>query len=68
MIGIRPDYQHKGVHAIIFNEYYKVFTEKGVQKCYRTPELEDNIAIRQIWKHFNPEIYKRRKTFRKDID
>ncbi|WP_223548350.1 GTP cyclohydrolase [Aestuariivivens sp. NBU2969] len=67
LIGIRPDYQHKGVHAVIFNEYYKVFTEKGIQTCYRTPELEDNIAIQQIWKHFRPEIYKRRKTFRKDI-
>ncbi|WP_242132320.1 GTP cyclohydrolase [Aestuariivivens marinum] len=67
LIGIRPDYQHKGVHAVIFNEYYKVFTEKGIQTCYRTPELEDNIAIQQIWKHFGPEIYKRRKTFRKDI-
>ena len=67
LIGIRPDYQHKGVHAVIFNEYYKVFTEKGIKTCYRTPELDDNIAIQQIWKHFGPEVYKRRKTFRKDI-
>ncbi|WP_242204612.1 GTP cyclohydrolase [Aestuariivivens insulae] len=67
LIGIRPDFQHKGVHAVIFNEYYKVFSEKGIQTCYRTPELEDNIAIQQIWKHFGPKVYKRRKTYRKDI-
>lgn len=66
LIGIRPDYQNKGIHAIIFNEYYNVFKEKGIEMCYRTPELEDNEAIRKIWKHFDPEIYKRRKTFRKD--
>jgi len=66
LIGVRPDYQNKGVHAIIFNEYYNTFKEKGIEMCYRTPELEDNEAIRKIWKHFDPEIYKRRKTFRKD--
>lgn len=68
LIGIHPDYQNKGVHALIFNEYYNVFTEKGIQNCYRTPELEDNEAIHKIWKHFDPVVYKRRKTFRKNIE
>ncbi len=67
LIGVHPDYQNKGVHAVIFNEYYQTFKEKGIETCYRTPELEDNEAIRKIWKHFNPEVYKRRKTFRKDF-
>ncbi len=68
LIGIHPDYQNKGVHAVIFNEFYETFKEKGIQTCYRTPELEDNIAIKKIWKHFDPVIYKRRKTFRKDLN
>ena len=57
LIGIHPDYQNKGVHAVIFNEYYNTFTEKGIQTCIRTPELEDNYAIHQIWKHFDPVVY-----------
>ena len=67
LIGIRPDYQNKGVHALIFHEYYNVFTQKGIETCYRTPELENNMAIRQIWKHFNSKMYRRRKTFKKDL-
>lgn len=67
LIGIHPEYQNKGVTAVIFDEYFKTFTEKGIETCFRTPELEDNIAIHQIWKHFNPVIYKRRKTFRKSL-
>lgn len=67
LIGIHPDYQNKGVHAVIFNEYYETFKAKGIETCFRTPELEDNEAIHKIWKHFNPEVYRRRKTFRKDI-
>lgn len=67
LIGIHPSYQNKGVHAVIFNEYYETFTEKGIQTCYRTPELDDNEAIHKIWKHFNPKVYRKRKTFRKDL-
>ncbi|MCA0133483.1 GTP cyclohydrolase [Winogradskyella alexanderae] len=65
LIGIHPEYQNKGVHAVIFNEYYNTFVEKGIEKCYRTPELEDNEAIQKIWKHFDPVIYRRRKTLKK---
>ena len=65
LIGIHPEYQNKGVHAVIFNEYYHTFKAKGIETCYRTPELEDNYAIHQIWKHFDPVVYKRRKTYRK---
>ncbi|RDY61706.1 GTP cyclohydrolase [Flagellimonas nanhaiensis] len=67
LIGIRPDYQSKGVTAIIFNEYHKTFTEKGVVNCIRTPELEDNVAIRQMWKHFGPVTHKRRRTYRREL-
>ena len=67
LIGIHPDYQNKGVHAVIFNEYYETFTKKGIKTCFRTPELEDNEAIHKIWKHFDPVVYKRRKTFRKSL-
>lgn len=65
LIGVHPDYQNKGVHAVIFNEYYETFKSKGIINCYRTPELEDNEAIHKIWKHFDPKVFKRRKTYKK---
>ncbi|MCZ8090606.1 MAG: GTP cyclohydrolase [Flavobacterium sp.] len=67
LIGVDPEYQSKGVTAIIFNEYYNTFTEKGIKNCIRTPELADNHAIHNIWKHFNPEIFRRRCTFKKNL-
>lgn len=68
LIGVHPDYQNKGVHAVIFNEYYETFKKKGIIDCYRTPELEDNEAIHKIWKHFDPQVIKRRKTYRKALN
>lgn len=67
LIGVHPSYQNKGVTAVIFNEYHNTFTEKGIETCIRTPELEENTAIAQIWKHFNPVTHKRRRTYRKDL-
>lgn len=67
LIGVHPEYQNKGVTAVIFNEYHKIFSKKGIEICYRTPELEENTAIKQLWKHFEPEVYKRRRTYRKDL-
>ncbi|MGW9686120.1 GTP cyclohydrolase [Flagellimonas sp. 2504JD1-5] len=67
LIGIHPEYQNKGVTAVIFNEYYKTFQEKGIINCIRTPELEENVAIRQIWKHFDPVTHKRRRTYRRNL-
>ena len=67
LIGIDPEYQSKGVTAIIFNEYYTTFKEKGIQNCIRTPELEDNYAIHNMWKHFDPITFRRRRTYRKEL-
>lgn len=67
LIGIHPEYQNKGVTAVIFNEFYHTFKKRGVDNCIRTPELEENTAIRQMWKHFDPVTHKRRRTYRKPL-
>jgi ribosomal protein S18 acetylase RimI-like enzyme len=67
LIGVHPEYQNKGVHAIIFDQYTKTFAPLGIDNCIRTPELEDNEAIKKLWEKFNPETHKRRRTYRKNI-
>jgi ribosomal protein S18 acetylase RimI-like enzyme len=67
LIGVLPEYQNKGVTAILFEEFYKTFKEKNIELCVRGPELDDNIAIHQLWKNFQPVTNKRRCTFRKNI-
>lgn len=67
LIGILPEYQNKGVTAIIMKEYYDTFTRKGITECIRTPELDENHAIHNLWKNFNPVIHKRRCTYIKEL-
>lgn len=67
LIGVDPEHQNKGVTALIFEEYYDSFKKNGVQNCIRTPELEDNVAIQNIWKNFNSEVFRRRRTYTKAL-
>lgn len=67
LIGVVPEYQNKGVHSIIFNEYYNVFKQKGIISCIRTPELSDNIAMHNIWKNIENRIIKKRSTYLKEL-
>ncbi len=68
LIGIHPDYQNRGVTAIIFEEFHNTLAAKGTEECIRTPELEDNHAIHNIWKHFDPVVFRRRRTYMKELE
>lgn len=67
LIGVSEEYQNKGVTGIIFDQYLKVFDKNKVKTMVRTPELEENTAIHQIWRNFSPVTHKRRRTYRLNL-
>ncbi len=67
LIGIDPEYQNKGVTAIIFQMMQELFNKRGITDVETNPELEDNKAIQQLWKNYEHELHKRRRTYRKAL-
>jgi len=67
LIGIRPDFQNKGITAILFNEIQKTFNKRNISIVETNPELEENIAIHNNWKNYQNRIHKRRATFSKKL-
>ena len=67
LIGVHPDYQNKGITAIIFNEMLKLFNKKQIISVETNPELEENTAIQKLWKNYEHRLHKRRATFNKTI-
>ena len=63
LIGVHPEYQNKGVIAILFNEIQKLFNKKGITEVETNPELEENTSIHQLWKNYEHELHKKRSTF-----
>lgn len=67
LIGVHPEYQNKGVTAIIFNEMQKLFNKQNITTVETNPELEENTAIQKLWKNYEHRLHKRRATFTKKI-
>ena len=67
LIGVRPDYQNKGITAIIFNEIQKTFNKHGIRFVETNPELVENTAIQKLWRNYEYRQHKRRATFTKAI-
>ncbi|RPG54772.1 MAG: N-acetyltransferase [Flavobacteriales bacterium TMED96] len=63
LIGVDPEYQNKGVIAILINEIQKLFNKKGITEVETNPELEENTSIHQLWKNYKHNVHKKRATF-----
>jgi len=67
LIGIDPEYQNKGVTALIFKEMNETFHKNGIKIVETNPELEENKAIQALWTDYDHQQHKMRRTFRKSI-
>ena len=66
-IAVKPEYQSKGVPAIIVDYIINSLIENGVKYCETGPELENNSEVQSIWKAFDVRNHKRRRCFKKSI-
>ncbi|KAF5034308.1 hypothetical protein DSECCO2_597530 [anaerobic digester metagenome] len=63
LIGIRPDYQGKGVHAIFFNEMTQAYIDHDIKLAISSPQLENNSDALKLWKHYEYREHIRRRCF-----
>ena len=67
LIAVRPDYQDKGVTAIIFDEMTPHFQRYGIQRVETTAILEDNHKSQANFADFDYIQHKRRRAFVKEL-
>jgi GNAT superfamily N-acetyltransferase len=63
LVAIKPEYQARGVIALIMNALNKSAIEAGVKFSETNVELETNFKVQQIWKDYEKEQHKRRRAF-----
>jgi GNAT superfamily N-acetyltransferase len=66
LMGIHPDYQKKGLNAMIFADLVPKFIKNGYKFAETNPELETNSHIQQLWSEFGPKHHKTRRVFIKE--
>ena len=67
LVAVRPEYQGRGVNAILIDKMTRVFNRLGVTQVESNPELEDNLLVQGQWKHFESRQHKRRRCYIKHL-
>lgn len=67
LVGVKPEYQSKGVFAMIFNDLIGNFLQMGIVDVESNPELESNVKMQSQWSEFDKEQHKRRRAYKKEL-
>ena len=67
LIGIRPDYQNKGLNSMLFVDLFDNYKKLGFKYAETNANLETNIKVQAMWDPFEKELHKRRWVFGKEL-
>ncbi len=67
LIGVRPDYQSKGLNSLVFTDLFKTYQELGFKYAETNANLETNTKVQAMWTPFEKEQHKKRWVFGKEI-
>ena len=67
LVGVKPEYQSKGVNALLFYDLVPTFKKMGFIYGESNPELEENKKVQAQWSAFESVQHKRRRAFKKAI-
>lgn len=67
LVAVRPDFQNKGVNALIFCDLLPVYIRNGYKYAESNPEYEENGSVQKQWDYFEHRQHRRRRAFRREI-
>ena len=67
LIAIKPEYQGKGVNAMMFADLIPIYIKHGFEWGETNPELEVNDKIQSQWHYLENRIHKRRRCYTKRL-
>lgn len=67
LVGVKPEYQAKGVNALLFVDLIPEYIKKGYKYAESNPELETNMKVQNQWEAFNPRQHRHRRSFVKHL-
>lgn len=63
LIGVIPEYRHKGINALIFNYLQNNYIKMGFKTVISNPQLESNLAVQRLFDYYDSELYMRRRCY-----
>jgi hypothetical protein len=67
LIAVRPDYQDRGLNAVIIADQFPYFVKYGIKRVETTAIMETNFKNLSHWEMFPHQYHKRRRAYIKPI-
>ena len=67
LIGVKPEWQSKGVNSLVFVDLLKRVKRMGFKYAETNANLESNTKVQAMWSVFEKEQHKKRWVFGKEI-
>ena len=67
IMGVLPEYQSKGVNALVFYDLIPIYNKVGYVYAETNPELELNTKVQSQWEYFDTKHVRTRRAFIKHL-
>ncbi|MCC8113436.1 MAG: N-acetyltransferase [Bacteroidales bacterium] len=67
MVAIKPEYQGKGVNALLFSNLLPTYIKMGYKWAESNIELEGNESVQKQWDYFERRQHRRRRIYAREI-
>ena len=67
LVGVHPDYQNKGINAIIMTDLTETCIKKGILTAESNAELEENDKVQNFWRYYDARQHKRKRVYIKHL-
>lgn len=67
LVAVKPEYQNKGVNALLFSDLIPIYQKLGFIFAESNPELEENGKVQAQWEYFETQQHKRRRAFTRKL-
>ncbi|MCM1369268.1 MAG: N-acetyltransferase [Candidatus Amulumruptor caecigallinarius] len=67
LVAVHPDYQNKGVNALLFQDLIPYYIAYGYKYAESNPEMELNAKVQNQWESFETRQHRKRRSFAKKL-
>ncbi len=67
LVAVKPEYQNKGVNALLFQDLIPAYIEAGFKYAESNPEMEANSKVQSQWEYFERRQHRRRRAYTKKL-
>ncbi|MDE6242680.1 MAG: GNAT family N-acetyltransferase, partial [Muribaculaceae bacterium] len=68
LVAVKPEYQSKGVNALLFQDLIPQYNKCGFKWAESNPEMAENTKVQSQWSYFTRRQHRARAAYQKSLN